>query len=196
MNVILVGDSGVGKTSLINRYAHNKFDTARTVTLEAEVETMERKLPSGTLATILMYDTRGQEQFRQITSGFYRDANVVGLVFDLADESSFESIPNWLSQVESSAFDTTFNLVIGTKSDLDQEVAESRIQQFCENVRLPYCIVSSKEGESVEEHFNKLFDEAVLKGFMNVLEDSSAGNVEEVEGVRKGAKGGGCCIVQ
>ena len=94
LKVIILGDSGVGKTSLLNRYVNNKFDNRYQATIGADFRTKETEV-EGTLVTLQIWDTAGQERYQSLGSAFYRGADACLLVFDLSSQESFRNLTAW-----------------------------------------------------------------------------------------------------
>mmetsp|Transcript_28428 Transcript_28428/g.44042 ORF Transcript_28428/g.44042 Transcript_28428/m.44042 type:complete len:154 (-) Transcript_28428:349-810(-) len=97
LKVILLGDSGVGKTSLMDRYVHKKWAAQYKATIGADFLTKEVEVDDR-LATLQIWDTAGQERFQSLGNSFYRGADCCILVFDVTDRKSFEQLETWRSE--------------------------------------------------------------------------------------------------
>ncbi|XP_061453688.1 ras-related protein Rab-42-like [Rhineura floridana] len=115
--VLLLGDSMVGKTSLLRRYTERCFIPAPCPTVGVEFYSKLMELPPGIKVKLQLWDTAGQERFRCITRSFYRNAVGVLLVFDMTNRRSFENIFDWYNEV-TSVMEKAIFLLIGQKSDL------------------------------------------------------------------------------
>lgn len=99
VRVIFVGDSGVGKTALINRYIEDEFSEETTSTMNPQYSSAVAQTTDGKDINLQLWDTAGQEKFQALSIVFYRDANVAVICFDSSNENSYESIGKWKSQV-------------------------------------------------------------------------------------------------
>jgi len=161
LKVILLGDTGVGKTSLINQFVHRHITEDYKATIGADFLTKELRSGDQTV-TLQIWDTAGQERFQSLCAAFYRGADCCVLVFDVNQLSSFEHLPKWrdnfsdqigLTEPEKYPF-----LVIGNKVDLEKRsVTKERAEQWCASVgRIPYFEASAKTGANVEEAFRRV----------------------------------------
>nr|AAP85296.1 Rab1a [Babesia bovis] len=152
--LVLIGDSGVGKSCVLLRFADDTFTDSyiTTIGVDFRFRTIEVE---GRRVKLQIWDTAGQERFRTITSAYYRGADAIIIVFDITDKLSFENVPSWLQEVEKFAPDGIHKLLIGNKSDQAQarDVDPSEIQEFSELHSTPYVEISAKSGSNVEEAF-------------------------------------------
>ena len=125
IKIAMIGESGVGKTCIINRYVKNVFDntsTTRTATFQS------RHLISDdgeTEVRLMIWDTAGQEVYRSITSFYYKDADGIVLVYDITNLESFNGLHYWIEQIKASGKSDVVLTIVGNKSDLvDEEVVE------------------------------------------------------------------------
>ncbi|XP_063726495.1 uncharacterized protein LOC134854249 [Symsagittifera roscoffensis] len=116
--VLLVGDSMVGKSSLVLRYAKDEFKLDFITTIGVDFLTKFEDF-DGTKVVMQIWDTAGQSRFRSITSSYYRGAHAVAVVFDLTSRKSFSSVPSWINDVRGMAKTDIPVLLIGNKSDLE-----------------------------------------------------------------------------
>merc|ERR1719419_1980030 len=100
LKIIILGDSGVGKTSILHKYVSNKFIEEHKATIGADFSTKEITIDDNRLITLQIWDTAGQERFQSLGNAFYRGADACILVYDIADERSFEEIKVWKSKFE------------------------------------------------------------------------------------------------
>lgn len=155
--VILLGDGGVGKSCLMNRYIANKFDSQSFHTIGVEFLNKEVNV-QGKAVTLQIWDTAGQERFKSLRTPFYRGADCCLLTFALDDLASFKNLSMWrteflyYSNVED---ELHFPFVIlGNKADLEnQKVNEDEIKAWCDSYRYPYFETSAKEAQNVDEAF-------------------------------------------
>ena len=161
--VLLLGDSDVGKSSLILRYTDETFNSKLVNSIGVDFKMKKREI-DGKIIKVQIWDTAGHERFRSITYSYYRGANSIIIVFDLSDKKSFISITEWLKQIEKHAKENVFKFLVGNKSDLENErqVAYEEAKQYADEHDLPYIETSAKNGINI----NELFDSSI-KTFLN-----------------------------
>ena len=161
--VLLLGDSDVGKSSLILRYTEETFNSKLVNSIGVDFKMKKREI-EGKVIKVQIWDTAGHERFRSITYSYYRGANAIIIVFDLSDKKSFISITEWLKQIEKHAKENVFKFLVGNKSDLveQRKVSYDEAKQYADEHELPYIETSAKEGINI----NELFDSSI-KSFLN-----------------------------
>jgi small GTP-binding protein len=171
--VLIIGDSCVGKTSILRRHVDGKFseESAGTIGVDYRANTYIR---DGRRYDLQVWDTAGQERFRNVTRAYYRDANAALLVFDLGSHKSFTSIPDWYHQLHSQTGRQSGDMVIiliGNKSDLDvHNVNMTEIQEMASTLNIStYIQTSAKDGERVNEVFDQLLEKLITKGDPGVV---------------------------
>ncbi|KAK3255957.1 Ras-related protein [Cymbomonas tetramitiformis] len=118
IKLLLIGDSGVGKSCLLLRFSEDQFTTSfiTTIGIDFKIRTIEME---GKRIKLQIWDTAGQERFRTITTAYYRGAMGILLVYDVCDETSFNNIRNWISNIEKHVADSVHKILIGNKSDME-----------------------------------------------------------------------------
>ncbi|KAF7684770.1 GTP-binding protein YPT1 [Astathelohania contejeani] len=119
--LILIGNSGVGKTCLINRYTDNTYDTNYISTIGVDFKIKTVKIDSE-ISKLLIWDTAGQERFRTITSSYYRGAHGIIIVFDMTDEESFKDVEGWLEEIRKHGSEEVEILLLGNKIDMESKI--------------------------------------------------------------------------
>ncbi|XP_061632833.1 ras-related protein Rab-13 isoform X2 [Phyllopteryx taeniolatus] len=116
--LLLIGDSGVGKTCLIIRFAEDNFNSTyiSTIGIDFKVKTIE---VDGKKVKLQVWDTAGQERFKTITTAYYRGAMGIILVYDITDEKSFENIQNWMKSIKENASAGVSRMLLGNKCDIE-----------------------------------------------------------------------------
>ena len=161
LKIIILGDSGVGKSSLMNQYVNRKFSNSYKATIGADFLTKEVMIDDK-LVTLQIWDTAGQERFQSLGVAFYRGADACILVHDITNEKSFEHLNTWrsefLNQAHPSDPDNFSFVVIGNKVDKEPErrVPKSIAAQWCKSKGpkpIPYFETSAKENTKVEAAF-------------------------------------------
>lgn len=161
LKVIILGDSGVGKTSLMNQYVNGKFSNSYKATIGADFLTKEVMIDDK-LVTLQIWDTAGQERFQSLGVAFYRGADACILVYDITNPNSFEKLNKWrsefINQANISEPDNFPFVVIGNKVDKEgsRAVPKSNATQWCksfEGKAIPLYETSAKENSKVEGCF-------------------------------------------
>ena len=153
--LILLGESKVGKTSIISRYT-NKFIEEPNRTLAA-FSTRQMIEVNGYKIELEIWDTVGQEQYRSVTSIFYKEALICILVYDITNRESFESIKNyWYNTVIENGMKGVIIGIAGNKCDLyeNEEVSEKEGQNYRDSINAYFKLVSAKNNISIDEFFN------------------------------------------
>ncbi|MCO5595286.1 hypothetical protein L7F22_049327 [Adiantum nelumboides] len=161
LKVIILGDSGVGKTSLMNQYVNKKFSNQYKATIGADFLTKEVQVEDR-LVTMQIWDTAGQERFQSLGVAFYRGADCCVLVYDVNVMKSFDSLSNWreefLIQANPSDPENFPFMVLGNKIDIDggnsRVVSEKKAKAWCASKgNIPYFETSAKEDLNVDAAF-------------------------------------------
>jgi Ras-related protein Rab-8A len=119
IKLLLIGDSGVGKSCLLLRFSDDTFTTSFITTIGIDFKIRIIELDNR-LIKLQIWDTAGQERFRTITTAYYRGAMGILLVYDVTDESSFNNIRNWIRNIELHASDNVNKILVGNKADMDE----------------------------------------------------------------------------
>lgn len=151
---IIIGDAGVGKTSLLHYFIFNKFkkDPKQTV----NVEYSSKKLSIADREILLqLWDTAGQERYKSVTKSYYKNALGVIIVYDITKQESFQNVQNWLNDAKPIAKPNCTICVVGNKSDLKEEraVQFNEAAKFCQDNELKFFECSALTGENIEEVF-------------------------------------------
>merc|ERR1712130_996111 len=160
--VIILGDSGVGKTSLMNQYVHKRFSNQYKATIGADFLTKEVMIEDK-LVTLQIWDTAGQERFQSLGVAFYRGADSCVLVYDITDSKSFENLESWMDEFLVHAAprnsDSFPFVVLGNKADL----GSSRRQVSASKGQIPHYETSAKEALNVEQAFHTIAKNALTQ---------------------------------
>ena len=157
LKYILIGNSGIGKSSLAWRYKYEYFQEFFNSTVGVDVQVKHYDI-FNTHIQILLWDTAGQERFHSISSAFYRDSIAVFLCFDHTDRKSFEDLPKWLDMMLDQLPEYYHITLIGLKSDLKDQykVSELEAKTFAKKHQMEFYSVSAKTGENVEKIMLKI----------------------------------------
>jgi Ras-related protein Rab-1A len=155
--IIIVGDTGVGKSCVLLRFVDEAFTDSyiSTIGVDFKIKTIEL---DGKTIKLQLWDTAGQERFRTITSSYYRGTNGVVLVYDVTDITSFNSIKQWLSEVERYASPNTLKLLIGNKSDLNHKrvIPYEQGLAYAKDLDIPFIETSAKNNNGIKEAFETM----------------------------------------
>ncbi|KAL9266124.1 Ras-related protein [Drosera capensis] len=155
IKLLLIGDSGVGKSCLLLRFSDGSFTTSfiTTIGIDFKIRTIEL---DGKRIKLQIWDTAGQERFRTITTAYYRGAMGILLVYDVTDESSFNNIRNWIRNIEQHASDNVNKILVGNKADMDESkraVPTAKGQALADEYGIKFFETSAKTNLNVEEVF-------------------------------------------
>jgi small GTP-binding protein len=152
--VVVAGDGGVGKTSLIRRYATGKFQESRVMTIGVDFQIQVVEI-DGRPIKLSIWDIAGQERFGSFRSSFYRGARAVALVYDVTDPISWENLPRWQAEIARVVSGVRF-LVVGNKVDLQRRVPRQQAIAWTQSQRLAYLETSASTGQGVRLFFEGL----------------------------------------
>jgi Ras-related protein Rab-8A len=171
IKLLLIGDSGVGKSCLLLRFSDDSFTTSfiTTIGIDFKIKTIEL---DGKRIKLQIWDTAGQERFRTITTAYYRGAMGILLVYDVTDEQSFQNIRNWIRNIEQHAADNVDKILVGNKCDMesDKVVETTRGQALADEYGIKFFETSAKNNVNVVESFT-----AIAKDIKKRLMDSGTG---------------------
>ncbi|KAF9792929.1 P-loop containing nucleoside triphosphate hydrolase protein [Thelephora terrestris] len=152
--ILLIGDSGVGKSCLLLRFAEDSYTESylSTIGVDFKIRTIDL---DGKTIKLQIWDTAGQERFRTITAAYYRGAHGIVVVYDVTDSESFENVRMWLKEIERYAADYVEKLLIGNKADLvAKKVVEYSIaKELADSLNIAFLETSAKDSTNVDEMF-------------------------------------------
>ncbi|XP_074330119.1 ras-related protein RABD2a-like [Apium graveolens] len=152
--LLLIGDSGVGKSCLLLRFADDTYleSYISTIGVDFKIRTVEQ---DGKTIKLQIWDTAGQERFRTITSSYYRGAHGIIVVYDVTDQESFNNVKQWLSEINRYASENVNKLLVGNKSDLtaNKVVSYEGAKAFADETGIPFMEASAKDATNVEQAF-------------------------------------------
>ena len=163
IKIIIVGDSGVGKTNLITRFASDKFDKNSRATIGVEFLYKTLKI-NKEIFKIEIWDTAGQERYKSIASAYYKGARGAIVVYDITSEDSFKNIDLWIEEVKSKAANNLQIMLIGNKSDLfaDRKISKEKGIDKARSLNVFLFEASALDKTNVNEAFNRLIRELYL----------------------------------
>ena len=162
--ILLIGESGVGKTSIISQYVEETFKEDQETSAGASFSTKKLELKNGNLVTLEIWDTAGQEKFRALTQLFYKESSAAILVYDITRKDSFEQIKEyWFNQVKEKSPNNVIIALAANKIDLfeNEEVEEKIARDFANEIGAIFMMTSAKNKDGIDELFdiiaNKIF---------------------------------------
>lgn len=168
--IIIIGNSGTGKSAILNRYSDNTFDERHCSTIGVDFKIKSVTIDN-TKIKLQIWDTAGQERFKTITSAYYRGANGIFLVYDVSDIESFVNLEKWVEDVRKYAAPNPKIFVVANKIDLQRRITEKQGKKFAESINAEYVEISAKDNLNVELSFN-LIAESLLKNYTKKYENS------------------------
>ena len=163
LKILILGDSSVGKTTLLLKYVDGYFPTIYVATIGVEFKVKKINV-NGIDLNLQIWDTAGQERFRGVTRNFMKGADGIIYAYDITKKSSFDSLKNWIIQSEESTVGFK-KIIIGNKTDLESErvVSKEAFQKFCQNKNIQGMEVSAKNGNNVDKCF-ELIAKLIIEG--------------------------------
>lgn len=164
--VVIVGESGVGKTSIINLYVKGKFSERNEVTLGGSFLQAKVPIKSGQVVKLDVWDTAGQERYRSMINMFYRNATAAMIVFDVTNMDSFRQCEFWVRKLLDQEPNCSLFLV-ANKSDLVEKAVDAELAKtFAQTNNMKFITTSAKNNENVQELFRKVAESVVRKSVM------------------------------
>lgn len=158
--IVLIGDSGVGKSNLLSRFTRNEFSLESKSTIGVEFATKSIQV-DGKIIKAQVWDTAGQERYRAITSAYYRGAVGALLVYDIAKHVTYENVERWLKELRDHADQNIVIMLVGNKSDLRhlRAVPVEEARAFAEKNSLSFIEASALDSTNVETAFQQILTE-------------------------------------
>ena len=201
--IVIVGDSGVGKTNLITRYLKNDFKPETKATIGVEFSD-KKYIYKNKNIKIQIWDTAGQERYRSLTSMYYKGAKGAIFVYDISSKNSFENIDKWLIEMKKTADENIKIILIGNKCDLidKREVKEDDGKIKAKDLNVPFMETSALNCINVEKAFNFLIEEiANLEinfeedfDFEDFKDGKNVNNINLNDNEKKNQKNKNCCL--
>ena len=177
LKLLIIGDSAVGKTSMLLKYTDNFFPESHLATIGVEFKTKDIQY-NGYNINLQVWDTAGQERFKSITKSFFRNANGIIFVYDITQKNSFKNVKDWIK--DSEANDTGFKrILVGNKIDLQnkRQVQLNEVKDWADKKNLEVIEASAKTGANI--------DKAVMKLIELILQNKSKDEIMKQFGPEK-----------
>ncbi|GFO10567.1 ras-related protein rab-35 [Plakobranchus ocellatus] len=192
--LLIIGDSGVGKSSLLLRFADNIFSGSyiTTIGVDFKIRTID---VNGERVKLQIWDTAGQERFRTITSTYYRGTHGVLVVYDVCSGESFANVQRWLHEIDQNC-DVVNRILVGNKDDDPERkvVLTQDAERFAERMQIQLFETSAKENKNVEEMFTAI-TRLVLESKKKVQDEArnAPASTIRVGNKKSGGKSSKCC---
>jgi len=195
--LLLIGDSGVGKSCLLLRFADDTYTQSyiSTIGVDFKIRTIELE---GKTCKLQIWDTAGQERFRTITSSYYRGAHGIIIVYDCTDKESFQNVKHWISEIDKYANEQVKKLLVGNKCDLSSKklVSYDEGRELAESLGISFLETSAKNSHNVEQSFQLMAGE--IKQQVKQVTRNDTGSMSQTGRIitsdsGSGSGSSGCC---
>ncbi len=179
--MILIGDSGVGKTNILNRYVNDTFSETTKSTVGVELGTKVEEY-NNTKIKVQIWDTAGQERYKSITKTYYKGAKGAFIVYDITNKDTFKNVDKWIQDLREFGEDDAAILIVGNKSDLEEkrEVTTEEVKKKAEIYKMAYCETSALKSKNIDYAFQTLIKLVAEKMEKNKNEENKYGNQSNV----------------
>ncbi|CAK8673623.1 ras-related protein Rab-18-B-like [Clavelina lepadiformis] len=178
LKILIIGDSGVGKSSLLLRFTDDKFDPEQAATIGVDFKVKAITIDGNTVK-LAIWDTAGQERFRTLTPSYYRGAQGVIFVYDTTQRETFTHLTTWLTEVETySTKPAIVKMLVGNKIDKEnRQVSREEGLKFARKHCMLFIEASAKTRDGVECAFEELVEKVIQTPGLWEAEDGRHGNV-------------------
>ncbi|XP_019169013.1 PREDICTED: ras-related protein RABD1-like [Ipomoea nil] len=181
--LLLIGDSSVGKSCLLLRFADDSYVDSyiSTIGVDFKIRTVELE---GKTIKLQIWDTAGQERFRTITSSYYRGAHGIIVVYDVTEKESFNNVKQWLNEIDRYANESVCKLLVGNKCDLveNKVVDTETAKAFADELGIPFLETSAKDSINVEHAFLTMASEIKKKMGTQPAGNKKSANTVQIKG--------------
>ena len=154
LKYIIIGNSSVGKSNLLLKFAHNKFLDEYQATIGVEFGAKNVEIDNK-IFRVQIWDTAGQENFRSITRAYYKNSVCALIVYDINNEDTFDSVQSWIQECKLQTPKTVTMVLVGNKCDLECKVDRNKAKEIAEENNMLFFETSAKTGKGVDELFKK-----------------------------------------
>ena len=192
VKILMVGESGVGKTCLIKRFTKNEFSLTHLSTIAIDFK-MKVLTVESTRLKLQIWDTAGQERFNTLTAGFFKGSDGIVVTYAVTERKSYENVNKWMNQIQSLAPKEVIIVLVGNKTDMEdeREVTMEEGKAMAEKYDAVFFESSAKTGDNVDSVFNCLARDILVKIRENppkVYEDSTINSMSKYSRAK-----GKCC---
>jgi len=193
--LLLIGDSGVGKSCLLLRFADDTYTESYISTIGVDFKIRTINL-DGKCVKLQIWDTAGQERFRTITSSYYRGAHGIIVVYDVTDRETFNNVKQWLHEIERYANENVNKLLVGNKCDLEtrRQVKAEMGTELAESLNIEFMETSAKSKQNVDKAFETMAAQIKARMKNQPMGGGKVNSTKLGKGKSVQAQGqGGCC---
>ena len=178
--VLFVGDSGVGKTQIINKFVENNFleNCVSTIGVDFKIKEVEFKNKK---IKLQLWDTAGQERFRAIIQNYYKNAHLIAFFYAINNRNSFNSIPKWVDEVKKQTDKNTKFLLVGNKCDLEEnkrQVSTEEAQEYAKENKIEFIEVSAKTEKGINDMFKYIISELLKEKEPGLFDNQYKNNIK------------------
>ena len=198
VKVVLVGDSGVGKTNIMSKYLKNQFREDSKATVGVEFGSKQFSV-EGHQIKAQIWDTAGQERYKAITSAYYKGAKGAFIVYDITRKNTFETVNKWVSDITAAADKKITLILIGNKNDLEdqRQVTKEMGEEKAKELGLAFMETSACSGENLDKAFQMMINEIYKKYQEDVVGETQESTVQQGKDITldktKGKQKKKCC---
>ena len=162
VKIMFIGNSSVGKTSIIKRYSKNIFSTSYISTLGIDFESKNINIDNKTI-NLQIWDTAGQEKYKVLSKNYYNNSNAFIIVYDITNLESFESVMNWIDQIKENAPENVKSILLGNKSDLEEKrkISEEEGKNLAKKININFYETSAQNGANIEKAIDNLVKDVI-----------------------------------
>ena len=192
--ILLIGDSSVGKTSLIQRYVNGIFKYEYLATVGIDFY-KKHEIINNMNVEVRLWDTAGQERFKSLTPNYFKNAEGVILTYDITKTESFENLKYWMNSIETNLGDIIPIIIVGNKLDMKdmREITKENADKLSKEYNYKYFETSAKTGEGVDDAFKDLVNQILEKSDKFEEERNERNSVKINENQEDNPKKKGCC---
>ena len=198
VKVVLIGDSGVGKTNIMSKYLKNQFREDSKATVGVEFGSKQFSV-EGHQIKAQIWDTAGQERYKAITSAYYKGAKGAFIVYDITRKNTFETVNKWVSDITAAADKKITLILIGNKNDLEdqRQVTKEVGEEKAKELGLAFMETSACSGENLDKAFQMMINEIYKKYQADVVGETQESTVQQGKDITldktKGKQKKKCC---
>ena len=170
--IIIIGDTGVGKSNILSRYLKDEFREDSKSTVGVELGTKFIKIKDMG-AKLQIWDTAGQERYKSITSSYYKGSHGCFIVYDITNEKTFENVDNWFKQAQKEASKEVSIILVGNKCDLENErkISKEKGEEKAKTLNCPFFETSALSKIKIEDIFTEMIN--------NIFEKTGGGKNDD-----------------
>jgi len=161
--ILILGDTQVGKSCFLTRYADNSFQDEYLSTIGMDYKIKNYQAEDGSTIKLYIWDTAGQDRFRSITRNYYKGADGIILIYDITKKDTFENVRNWINNIKDEAPDRVVLILVGNKVDDERNrvVPKSEGEEIAKEFNLPFFECSAKSDINVTPVFDTLIKKII-----------------------------------